>query len=173
MLQVWETWTLPEELPPTRTNEQDRQEERDSMEINGEQAAKRDSTPSVSNDMAGVEKLSDGKSSDSSDTLIEVQEAQEANNIAAAATTPPPPPDIDIVKVNKQTEEVGSSKAQSAQPELNRTRTNRRHKHRNSLRTRTTQKRRWKPHRTTNASPCHPQTHEPSLGQVSKAPEIA
>ena len=127
------------------------------MEINGEQAAKRDSTPSVSNDMAGVEKLSDGESSDSSDTLIEVQEAQEANNTAAAATTTPPPPDeIDIVKVNKQTEEVGSSKAQSAQPELNRTRTNRRHRHRNSLRTRTTQKRRWKPHRTTNASPCHP-----------------
>ena len=70
------------------------------MEINGEQAAESDSTPSMSNDLAGIEKLSDGESSDSSDTLIEVQEAQEANNTAAAATTTPPPTDeINIVKV--------------------------------------------------------------------------
>ena len=52
--------------------------------------------------MAGVEVLSADESSDSSeDTLVEVPEA---NNTAAAATTTPPPDEIDIVKVNKQTE---------------------------------------------------------------------
>ena len=79
-------------------------ERRDSMEINGEQAAQSDSAPSVSNDLPGVEKLSDGESSDSSDTLIEVQEAN--NTTAAATTTPPPTDEINIVKVNRQTEEV-------------------------------------------------------------------
>ena len=54
--------------------------------------------------MAGVEVLSADESSDSSeDTLVEVPEA---NNTAAATTTTPPLDEIDIVKVNKQTEEV-------------------------------------------------------------------
>ena len=54
--------------------------------------------------MAGVEVLSADESSDSSeDTLVEVPEA---NNTAAATTTTLPPDEIDIVKVNKQTEEV-------------------------------------------------------------------
>ena len=88
---------------PPQEQEQDgdnNREQGDSMEINGEQAAESDSTPSMSNDLAGNEKLSDGESSYSSDTLIEAQEAQKANNTAAAATTTPPPTDeINIVKV--------------------------------------------------------------------------
>ena len=82
-------------------------ERRDSMEINGEQAAESNSVPSMSNDLAGVEKLSDGESSDSSDTLIEVQEANNTTAAAAAATTTTPTTDeINIVKVNRQTEVV-------------------------------------------------------------------
>ena len=78
------------------------------MEINEEQAAEKDSTPSVSVDMAGVEELSDSESSDSSvDTLIEVPD----DNAAATTTTITTPPTatkdaINIVTVDKETEEV-------------------------------------------------------------------
>ena len=69
-----------------------------------ERVAEGASTSSAPLDVAGVEVLSADESSDSSeDTLVEVPEA---NNTAAAATTTPPPDEIDIAKVNKQTEEV-------------------------------------------------------------------
>ena len=82
---------------------------RDSIEINGEQATERDSTPSVSVDMAGVEKLSDSKASDDSvDTLVEVPQdtnstkadtppATDSTLTATSQTTPA------IVTVNKET----------------------------------------------------------------------
>lgn len=84
----------------------------DAIEINGEQAAERDSTPAVSVDMAGVEKLSDSEASDdSADTLVEVREhtnstkadtppATDSTATATSQTTPA------IVTVNKETEEV-------------------------------------------------------------------
>ena len=90
-------------------NDRDRHEERmDATRLSDEQAAERDSTPSVSVDMDGVEELSDDESSDSSvDTLIEVPD----NNATATATTITTPPTatkdtINIVTVNKETEEV-------------------------------------------------------------------
>ena len=68
-----------------RATDNNEQERRDLIEINGEQAAESDSTPSVSVDMADVEKLSDSESSDSStDTLVKVPE----HNTTTAATTP-------------------------------------------------------------------------------------
>ena len=81
----------------------------DETRYSDEQATERDSTPSVSVDIDGVEELSDSESSDSSvDTLVEVKEE---DITAAAATTPTAKPqettdEINIVKVNKQTEEV-------------------------------------------------------------------
>ena len=64
--------------------------------------------PSVSEDMAGIEELSDDESSDSSvDTLIEVPD----DNATATATTITTPPTatkdaIEVLTVNKETEEV-------------------------------------------------------------------
>ena len=91
-----------------KNEDNNRDGEEGSMEINEEQAAERDSTPSVSVDMAGVEELSDSESSDSSvDTLIEVPD----DNAAAPTTTITTPPTatkdaINIVTVDKETEEV-------------------------------------------------------------------
>ena len=79
------------------------------MEINGKQGAERDSTPSTSIDVAGVEKLSDSEASeDSEDTLVEVPEV---NNTTTATTPPasastPTPTTLTIINVNKETEEV-------------------------------------------------------------------
>ena len=81
----------------------------DTTRFSDEQAAERDSTPSVSVDMAGVEKLSDDESSDSSvDTLIEVPDNNNATATATTSTTPPTATKdaINIVTVNKETEEV-------------------------------------------------------------------
>ena len=107
LYQRYEDYVQQTRQEQNNNNEQDRKE-MDSNEINGEQAAERDSTPSVSVDMAGVEELSDDESSDSSvDTLIEVPD----NNTTATATTITTPPTatkhaINIVTVNKETEEV-------------------------------------------------------------------
>ena len=79
--------SIPDHNPNKTTDAQQTttNKRRDSIEINGEQAAESDSTPSVSVDMADVEKLSDSESSDSSaDTLVEVPE----HNTTTAATTP-------------------------------------------------------------------------------------
>ena len=83
LYQRYEDYARQTRQEQNNNNEQDRQE-MDLIEINGEQAAERDSTPSVSVDMAGVEKLSDNESSDSSvDTLIKVLD----DNATATATT--------------------------------------------------------------------------------------
>ena len=91
-------------------NDRDRHEERmDATRFSDEQAAERDSTPSVSVDMDGVEELSDDESSDSSvDTLIEVPDNNNATATATTSTTPPTATKdaINIVTVNKETEEV-------------------------------------------------------------------
>ena len=91
-----------------RATDNNEQERRDSNKINGEQAAESDSTPSVSVDMADVEKLSDTESSDSSaDTLVEVPEQSTTSAAATTPTTPQEPKDeINIVKVNDETEQV-------------------------------------------------------------------
>ena len=108
LYQRYEDYVQQTRQEQNNNNEQDRKE-MDSNEINGEQAAERDSTPSVSVDMAGVEELSDDESSDSSvDTLIEVPDNNNATATATTSTTPPTATKdaINIVTVNKETEEV-------------------------------------------------------------------